>query len=80
MPPKKTSRAPSPEPPPSPPPFTGRPCYEFNLRLKSGLNDTACYHCRHYLTTRCPHLDEFMDRLDDLEGEYDAAPDSHSLG
>jgi hypothetical protein len=74
---KKLSRPPTPE---SHDPFQGRPCYEFNERLKGVLDDTFCYHCRHYLTTRCPHLDEFMDHLDDLESEYDAPPETHRQG
>ena len=60
--------------PPEQPPFTGRPCYDFNPRLKSQLDDTSCYHCRHYLTTRCPHLDEFLERIDEMDGDFDAGP------
>ena len=44
----------------------GRPCYVFNPRLRRDLNDTACEHCRFYLTYQCPHLDEFLEDVDDL--------------
>lgn len=47
-------------------PRMGRPCYVFNPILKRNLDDTACEHCRFYLTPRCPHLDEFMEDLEDL--------------
>jgi hypothetical protein len=49
--------------------FFNRPCYEFNGMLARGLDDTHCRHCRHYLTARCPHIDEFLDDVDDLEPE-----------
>jgi|GEM_PF-6094396 hypothetical protein len=47
-------------------PTKGRPCYVFNNALRRELNDTDCSHCRHYLTYRCPHLDEFLDNVDEL--------------
>jgi hypothetical protein len=50
-------------------PRVGRPCYVFNPILRRNLDDTACEHCRFYLTPRCPHLDEFMEDLDDLTPE-----------
>lgn len=50
-------------------PRKGRPCYVFNPVLRRNLDDTACEHCRFYLTARCPHLDEFMEDLDDLSPE-----------
>ncbi len=46
--------------------FIGRPCYAFNPALRPGLNDTRCSHCRYYLTARCPHIDEFLDDVEDL--------------
>jgi hypothetical protein len=38
----------------------------FNPSLRSNLNDTHCSHCRHYLTARCPHIDEFLDDVEDM--------------
>jgi len=49
--------------------FTNRPCYEFNSELENGANDRHCSHCRHYLTARCPHIDEFLDDVEDLSPE-----------
>lgn len=49
--------------------FVGRPCYQFNRTLRSNLNDTRCSHCRFYLTSACPHIDEFLDDVDDLSPE-----------
>ena len=49
--------------------FTNRPCYEFNSRLLGTWNDHHCSHCRFYLTARCPHIDEFLDDVDDLTPE-----------
>ena len=49
--------------------FTNRPCYEFNPQLRQTWNDKHCSHCRHYLTARCPHIDEFLDDVDDLTPE-----------
>ncbi|MCI4325698.1 MAG: hypothetical protein L3K00_07475 [Thermoplasmata archaeon] len=46
--------------------FRHRPCYVFNPALKSNLNDEACGHCRFYLTASCPHIDEFIDDVEDL--------------
>jgi hypothetical protein len=46
--------------------FIGRSCYVFNPSLRSNLNDTHCSHCRHYLTARCPHIDEFLDDVEEL--------------
>ena len=66
-------------PPPREPPFSdteegedrfiGRPCYAFNVALRNTLDDTRCSHCRHYLTSRCPHIDEFLDDVEDLSPE-----------
>ena len=50
-------------------PRRGRPCYVFNPVLKRSLDDTACEHCRFYLTSRCPHLDEFMEDLEEMSPE-----------
>ncbi len=49
--------------------FVNRPCYEFNSLLRPAWNDRRCEHCRHYLTARCPHIDEFLDDVDDLTPE-----------
>jgi hypothetical protein len=49
--------------------FTNRPCYEFNRQLLPAWNDKHCSHCRHYLTARCPHIDEFLDDVEDLSPE-----------
>lgn len=49
--------------------FFDRSCYEFNRSLAPGLNDKFCTHCRHYLTARCPHIDEFLEDVDDLSPE-----------
>jgi hypothetical protein len=49
--------------------FIGRPCYLFNPSLRPGLNDTRCAHCRLYLTAQCPHIDEFLDDVEDLSPE-----------
>ncbi|HZY70493.1 MAG TPA: hypothetical protein VFF67_05895 [Thermoplasmata archaeon] len=46
--------------------FIGRECYVFNPQLRSNLNDTRCSHCRFYLTAKCPHIDEFLDDVEDL--------------
>jgi hypothetical protein len=49
--------------------FFDRECYEFNRQLEPGRNDRYCEHCRHYLTARCPHIDEFLDDVEDLSPE-----------
>lgn len=49
--------------------FVNRPCYEFNGMLARVSDDAHCRHCRHYLTARCPHIDEFLDDVEDLEPE-----------
>lgn len=49
--------------------FFDRPCYEFNRQLESAFNDRYCEHCRFYLTARCPHIDEFLDDVEDLTPE-----------
>jgi hypothetical protein len=49
--------------------FTNRPCYEFNRQLLPSWDDKHCSHCRHYLTARCPHIDEFLDDVEDLTPE-----------
>lgn len=51
------------------PKFFDRSCYEFNRGLSLGLNDKFCTHCRHYLTARCPHIDEFLEDVEDLSPE-----------
>jgi hypothetical protein len=49
--------------------FFHRPCFVFNPAFPTTLNDTHCSHCRHYLTSRCPHIDEFLDDVEDLGPE-----------
>ena len=49
--------------------FFNRECYEFNRQLEPAWNDRYCEHCRHYLTARCPHIDEFLDDVEDLSPE-----------
>ena len=49
--------------------FYDRECYEFNRLLQPAWNDRYCEHCRHYLTSRCPHIDEFLDDVEDLSPE-----------
>jgi hypothetical protein len=49
--------------------FVGRDCYVFNPQLRPSMNDTHCSHCRFYLTARCPHIDEFLDDVEDLSPE-----------
>ena len=49
--------------------FVDRPCYEFNDDLTTAWNDRHCSHSRHYLTARCPHIDEFLDDVEDLTPE-----------
>jgi hypothetical protein len=49
--------------------FFDRPCYEFNRQLEPDWNDRYCEHCRYYLTARCPHIDEFLDDVEDLTPE-----------
>jgi hypothetical protein len=49
--------------------FIGRPCYVFNPSLRQSLDDTRCGHCRMYLTAQCPHIDEFLDDVEDLSPE-----------
>jgi hypothetical protein len=49
--------------------FTNRPCYEFNRQLRPAWDDKHCSHCRFYLTARCPHIDEFLDDVEDLTPE-----------
>jgi len=49
--------------------FVNRPCFEFDTRLSGAYNDKHCRHCRHYLTSRCPHIDEFLEDVEDLSPE-----------
>lgn len=49
--------------------FVDRPCYEFNSLLRPAWNDRHCSHCRHYLTARCPHIEDFLDDVEDLTPE-----------
>jgi hypothetical protein len=49
--------------------FVDRPCYVFNPRLARAFDDKHCTHCRHYLTSRCPHIDEFLEDVEDLAPE-----------
>ena len=58
-----------PDPAAGPFPRQNRPCYIFNPQLERKKDDRACEHCRYYLTPRCPHLDEFLEDLE--EGSED---------
>lgn len=49
--------------------FYHRSCYRFNTLFPASFDDTHCSHCRHYLTARCPHIDEFLDDVEDLATE-----------
>ncbi|MHB8352806.1 MAG: hypothetical protein ACYDFT_09010 [Thermoplasmata archaeon] len=49
--------------------FRDRPCYVFNRTLPAGADDRFCMHCQHYLTARCPHIDEFLDDVEELGPE-----------
>ena len=49
--------------------FMNRPCYEFNARLGTSFNDRHCRHCQHYLTSRCPHIEDFLEDVEDLSPE-----------
>jgi hypothetical protein len=49
--------------------FFDRPCYAFNRTLPTAYDDRHCSHCRHYLTSRCPHIDEFLDDVEELGPE-----------
>ena len=49
--------------------FVNRECYVFNPQLRPSMNDKHCSHCRFYLTARCPHIDEFLDDVEDLSPE-----------
>ncbi|MCX8173032.1 MAG: hypothetical protein N3F63_00265 [Thermoplasmata archaeon] len=44
-------------------------CYLFNDSLDPMLDDGTCEHCRYFLTTRCPHVDEFLEEVEDMEPE-----------
>lgn len=46
--------------------FQDRPCYVFNRSLPGAYDDKHCTHCRHYLTSRCPHIDEFLDDVEEM--------------
>jgi hypothetical protein len=48
--------------------FCNRECYEFDERLKAQFDDSCCGHCRKYLTIQCEHLEDFMEKIDDLSG------------
>ena len=49
--------------------FVDRPCYVFNRSLAAAFDDRHCGHCRHYLTPRCPHFDEFVEDVEELGPE-----------
>lgn len=49
--------------------FVDRPCYVFNRSLPGAYDDRHCTHCRLYLTSRCPHIDEFLEDVEDLAPE-----------
>ena len=45
----------------------GQDCFEFNEKLDQEMDDGCCEHCSKFFTTRCQHLDEFMDEIDDYD-------------
>lgn len=49
--------------------FFNRPCFTFNRALPVAFDDKHCSHCQHYLTARCPHIDEFLEDVEDLGPE-----------
>ncbi len=53
----------------APLPQWDRPCYEFDPKLPLPSDDRGCVHCRHCLTARCPHLEEFLEGLEEPDPE-----------
>lgn len=49
--------------------FCNRECYVFNVKIEGALDDKCCKHCKLYLTLQCPHINEFMDEVE--EGDVD---------
>jgi hypothetical protein len=49
--------------------FLNRPCFVFNRSLPAAYDDKHCSHCQHYLTPRCPHIDEFIEDVEELGPE-----------
>jgi hypothetical protein len=49
--------------------YCNRECYVFNAKLEGTLDDKCCKHCKLYLTLQCPHINEFMDEVE--EGDVD---------
>jgi hypothetical protein len=49
--------------------YCNRECYVFNAKLEAPLDDKCCKHCKLYLTLQCPHINEFMDEVE--EGDVD---------
>lgn len=45
--------------------FCGQPCYAFNDALGADLDDSCCEHCKNYLTTQCPHIDFFLEEMEE---------------
>ncbi len=39
-------------------------CYVFNDKLGEDFDDGICEHCIHYFTTKCPHIEEFIEDED----------------
>ncbi|MGB9635664.1 MAG: hypothetical protein ACPL1Y_00215 [Thermoplasmata archaeon] len=44
-------------------------CYVFNDAMDPLLDDGACEHCKYFLTMKCPHIDEFIEEVEDMEPE-----------
>jgi len=42
-------------------------CYVFNDTLDEVLDDGACEHCKYFLTMKCPHIDDFIDEVEEME-------------
>jgi hypothetical protein len=49
--------------------FYHRSCYKFNTLFPASFDDAHCSHCKHFLTARCPHIDEFLDDVEELAPE-----------
>jgi hypothetical protein len=47
--------------------FCNRECYEFNEKFPEDLDDKCCMHCIMYLTLNCPHINDFIDDIEELD-------------
>ena len=44
-------------------------CFQRHPHLSPEFEDLRCEHCANYLTMQCPHIDLFIDDVEDLEDE-----------